>query len=836
MPLGIVERIEKNGRDITVFVRADPEGPTQGPPLKARLRPDARWDGLPASDAAAKLCVEFETETIQGQSRAANVRRYVPVGPSLRKILSEHGCKHPGLILDKFAFRHVEQQFARAILDKVIEASKAGQNAFYGDLFKRHQSMLSTLNGASFTAATVGPFTLHLARASALENASICLHPIHGFAYIPGSGLKGMARAWAETIWLPCQSNKEAARRTIEEVFGWASSPERTTSASGAVVFHDAWPLKWPTLELDIINTHHSNYYGAQDNDIARKPGEYAPGDWEDPTMVSFLSIESGTSFQFALSPRAKPPSERLLLLAQQWLMGALRHLGAGAKTNAGYGRLDLVADSSDASKSAKTNWDCAKSTWTDVKNIAPNPPRAEFEATLTLVTPAFLAGAKQQKDDCVLRPTTVRGLLRWWWRTLHAGFLTVAELRKLESDLWGNSKKGGAIQIEISPVTECIRREYNYRDSDRRFMPERQFQHDHNFERPPARTSQGLFYLSYGMNEGDRSPRHYAEPLARWKIRLVTRSESSFNAIQILDQAKSALFLLSHFGGVGSKSRNGFGSFADATGFAEWTLESCLAKARAIRNGQFNPAAAHTPSWEKVVGVGDAKFLEIQTPWKDPWCALDQLGLAYQEFAKQYKHREEKRSLGLPRKGISRSPKNPERHASPFHFHFARQADGCLTLRMVAFADPWLPQTFTTPYSPNHASSHKFLVELVNHMNSNMTRVVANSAIGQWMPPQPPSTGDALAANAVSGTAHSAAIPQDPLDEFRTWFLGQTFSGANKNKHRQIIDRIEKDFANDPQKKKEVLAIVASVLKKEKDRSPGLQKYILEHASGPKL
>ena len=64
--------------------------------------------------------------------------------------------------------------------------------------------------------ATTGPLTLHLVRASALENAGICLHPLYGFVYLPGTGLKGMARAYAETVWLPrnISSTPAASRPT----------------------------------------------------------------------------------------------------------------------------------------------------------------------------------------------------------------------------------------------------------------------------------------------------------------------------------------------------------------------------------------------------------------------------------------------------------------------------------------------------------------------------------------------------------------------------------------------------------------------------------------------
>ncbi len=53
-----------------------------------------------------------------------------------------------------------------------------------------------------------------------LENAGICLHPIHGFPYLPGTGLKGLARAYAETVWKPAQADANAAQAEIERVFG----------------------------------------------------------------------------------------------------------------------------------------------------------------------------------------------------------------------------------------------------------------------------------------------------------------------------------------------------------------------------------------------------------------------------------------------------------------------------------------------------------------------------------------------------------------------------------------------------------------------------------------
>ena len=74
-------------------------------------------------------------------------------------------------------------------------------------------------------------------------------------------GLKGLARAYAITVWLPAQPDATAAENTIRRVFGYIDRVEEPKSAAGTVVFHDAWPRKWPTLTTDILNSHHHNYY-----------------------------------------------------------------------------------------------------------------------------------------------------------------------------------------------------------------------------------------------------------------------------------------------------------------------------------------------------------------------------------------------------------------------------------------------------------------------------------------------------------------------------------------------------------------------------------------------
>jgi len=750
----------------------------------------------------------------------------VPLPKSMQSELG--GNTHPGLALDKYVASWEEggqagklsEKVQKPAIDAVVGLSRAeppGCNL--ESLRARRAAALAVLGAELFRCQMTGPLTLHLARASALENAGICLHPIYGFTYFPGSGLKGMARAFAETVWLPGQFKAAAngqpdgpeeenkARKAwdnIERVFGWAPSSdtleggkpkpwkpqcvpkrgENDSAHSGSIVFRDAWPEEWPKLFMDIVNNHHPDYYlGKDDKD--------APGDWENPIPVYFLAVPPGQTFSFALSKRrndvdnskggrdARAPG--LIDLAKEWLLGALCHLGAGAKTAAGYGCFKPVDGALPTLKS---------------------PARETFQTTLELVTPAFLAGAKQEREDCDLRPATLRGLLRWWWRTMHAGWVDVATLRKLEAAVWGDTNSGGAVRLTLEPESPLDPQQYDYKD---RFRPKAEFKQQHELENSPnSKTTQGLFYLSYGMDEishGVARHRWYKDPGARWRIALSARGtvyedrnargevtrKVRVGAPQVLAQARAALWLLCQFGGVGSKARKGFGSLSDFEGL---TLEEYnkagreFREACGVRQHQREP---DSPALEKMLPT-----LVIPTPWKDAWFALDQVGFSAQAFAQKFAHNPDKVALGLPRKihgprsapltsqnnkswkpekwlgdlhpklGSRKRKEKDMRDASPVHYHLAKAPDGTLTIRVTAFPAKYLPDT---------EASRKFLSKLLGHLKTDLekrakdlagkgqqkapSRVVASARVS---PPAPAGRGLPKAGDLVE-----AVLVEDP-------------------------------------------------------------------------
>lgn len=650
-------------------------------------------------------------------------------------------ARHPGLQLDKYIRPAERQEYQKQSLQEVCQIR--GDGSLLRCVLERRHAYLEALRATTWQCTTAGPLTLHLARASALENAGICLHPVYGFVYFPGTGLKGMARAYAETVWLPTQyragsdgrpvdeeQNQKAAEawQKIESVFGWAlhsddgktwrppAAPKhegQDSAACGNIVFHDAWPQRWPKLHLDIVNNHHTEYYQNE---------QAPPGDWESPTLVSFLAIGSGETFDFALSERRPDVPDELLSLARQWLIGALVHEGAGAKTAAGYGRFRLVEGEPPALDS---------------------PSRATFETTLELVTPGFLAGAQQEAGDCDLRPATLRGLLRWWWRIMHAGFLDLPTLHRLETAVWGDVNTGGAVRIAVQPQGAIQPLRYDYKD---RYRPKPDFQREHGLQDPPTRkTTQGLFYASYGMAERGE-PRSFLPPGTEWRVRLTARKSyltdqdakdgrrphAVLQPEAVLEQARAAMALLCHFGGVGSKSRKGFGSFADLEPDTGALIADCERSASAFRqacgcDGPFREHWAESPALQLILPP-----LEITTNWDDCWFALDQVGYAAQSFAQRFAHDPRKAALGLPRRihgpgdrpieriqeGASHRPPEPlrgpkgDRHASPVHYHFGRDQQGNLLLRVTAFPAPHLPEL---------SQSREMLSELLEHLRNEM-------------------------------------------------------------------------------------------------------------------
>ena len=159
---------------------------------------------------------------------------------------------------------------------------------------------------------------------SPLETA-ITLHRVYGFPIIPGSGLKGMARAYAELAESKNESDAE-----FWAIFGGVRQVDNTGQeerAAGLVRFLDAVPTRPPKLELDVMTPHYPGYY----------QGDEPPANYQSPVPIYFLTVAHGSPFAFGVVARTQE-GNRYLDRAVEWLQGGLRELGTGGKTTAGYG------------------------------------------------------------------------------------------------------------------------------------------------------------------------------------------------------------------------------------------------------------------------------------------------------------------------------------------------------------------------------------------------------------------------------------------------------------------------------------------------------------------
>jgi len=268
---------------------------------------------------------------------------------------------NPGLIFDRFV------PDWGAVQDQDREAKKKAWIEIEGTTSKGDADLLKAFNArweSTVRAAHAEPFSLKtdwrlvagLGRKGSLEVGFTFNR--YGFPVLPGSSVKGIARAYAFISLADALDEQNLTNldgclsESDEEKFSSAAQKKYrqaaadvatrlhefrqifgTTGDSGRAVFFDAVPAQLAKLELDIMNPHFPDYYGD-------KTGKTAPTDWQSPRPVYFLTVAPNTEFRFAVGWRGHFDSEgrRLRDQAKDWLVKGLTQLGAGAKTSAGYG------------------------------------------------------------------------------------------------------------------------------------------------------------------------------------------------------------------------------------------------------------------------------------------------------------------------------------------------------------------------------------------------------------------------------------------------------------------------------------------------------------------
>ncbi len=180
-----------------------------------------------------------------------------------------------------------------------------------------------------------------------------------------------------------------------------------------------------------------------------------------------------------------------------------------------------------------------------------------EIEATYRVVTPMFCAGADQQRAE--LRLPSFKGVLRFWWRALawsrHAGNLKTI---KSEEDVLFGSSQGGQSRVAMRlPAT---------------FGPPKTIPSGDVLRISPTSdrvVGEGCRYLGYGVMEAFASKKKNTQagqltrPCLAAPFDFTVQMRGRDLETAQVSSLREALVALGTLGGMGSKSRKGYGSLS---------------------------------------------------------------------------------------------------------------------------------------------------------------------------------------------------------------------------------------------------------------------------------
>lgn len=193
-------------------------------------------------------------------------------------------------------------------------------------------------------------------------------------------------------------------------------------------------------------------------------------------------------------------------------------------------------------------------------------PENRTFTATFAIVTPLFLAGAQQDKVE--IRAASLRGALRFWWRALawaevaghHDQGTALARLRQLETLLFGHAgsqkqshKAALSIVVEPSPFKTVTVNQGSTVGLGVRYLGYGLITDN------DSKKSAGQFLRPYiKENQGFRA--HFRLTPARGVIQNDCSKVKFETAVELFERA---LHLFGLIGGLGSRTRRGWGSIA---------------------------------------------------------------------------------------------------------------------------------------------------------------------------------------------------------------------------------------------------------------------------------
>ena len=297
-----------------------------------------------------------------------------------------------------------------------------------------------------------------------------------------------------------------------------------------------------------------------------------------------------------------------------------------------------------------------------------------KIEATYRVTTPMFCGGAEPKVPE--LRLQSFKGVLRFWWRALawshYNGDLHV--IQEHEDCLFGKSERQSRILMRLMPAVDSP----EMRDAGEVLTPS-------GSDNP---VGEGARYLGYGVMEakkkntktGQLTRGCHREPLD-FTVSMHIRNPDSKEPDLLLD----SLRMLGTVGGMGSKSRKGYGSLVllslKVDEEEKWNMPQHMDDLRRTIATLVCPRGGEGLPEYTALSAG-ARHVLLSSQAIEPLGILDLVGGKLHDFMKKEVRGgkyPQSVAFGLPRnhgrgKGQQISPRNTDsrldRRASPLFIH----------------------------------------------------------------------------------------------------------------------------------------------------------------------
>ena len=267
------------------------------------------------------------------------------------------------------------------------------------------------------------------------------------------------------------------------------------------------------------------------------------------------------------------------------------------------------------------------------------NMDSVEFD--LEIVTPMFLGGANN--TDAELRVPSIKGMLRFWWRATY-GIESLEKMKKEEAKVFGSTEQKAAFLLHIAN-TSNINTLLDLKERGEKFKV-----HGH-----PV----GIVdYLAYGLHKPEKGKgnvyqRNHITPNSSFSLKF------QFYNNGLRDEILRAFNFFIACGGLGSRSRNGFGSLS-------------------IKDSEM-PVYHKVPPSSFSAFSTKAKLFKFAQ--KNTWHeALSKIGMAYKEakLCVEPLHSYNNRKLVVaPITVKKRNEADLDRHAKPYYLHVNKLKNG---------------------------------------------------------------------------------------------------------------------------------------------------------------